>query len=112
MASNTARIFLGLALLHRYRNKREGTRFQDLYDLIDEKTQLQAEIVGKAMRFGSMLWMQSDAQMAKMRWFPKKRLLELRLTKAAVPLYGEVPKARFLSLASSLGAEVCVKIAR
>ncbi len=106
------RIFLGLALLHRYRNKREGTRFQDLYDLVDEKTQLQAEIVGKAMRFGSMLWMQSDAQMAKMRWFPKKRLLELRLTKAAVPLYGEVPKARFLSLASSLGAEVCVKIAR
>ncbi|MEP2030934.1 MAG: Ppx/GppA family phosphatase [Paracoccaceae bacterium] len=106
------RVFLGLALLHRYRNKRDGTRFQDLYDLVDEKTQIDAEIVGKAMRFGSMLWMQSDDQMAKLRWFSQKRILELRLTKAAVPLFGEVPRSRFMSLASSLGAEVSIKTAR
>ncbi|MCB4379177.1 Ppx/GppA family phosphatase, partial [Synechococcus sp. MU1644] len=34
---HSERIFLGLALLHRYTNKREGTHFEGLYDLIDEK---------------------------------------------------------------------------
>ena len=102
------RVFLGLALLHRYRNRREGTRFQNLYDLVDEKTQLQAEVVGKAMRFGAMLWMQPDAQKAKLRWQPKKKVLELRLTPDAGPLYGEVAEARFLSLAAALDAEIRV----
>ncbi|MEL6452692.1 MAG: Ppx/GppA family phosphatase [Pseudomonadota bacterium] len=103
------RIFLGLALLHRYTNKREGTHFENLYDLIDEKTRKDAEVLGKAMRFGAMLWMEKDADRGALRWFPKKKLLELQLSPDAMPLFGEVAEARLNSLANSLGAEVMVK---
>lgn len=106
---HSERIFLGLALLHRYSNKREGTRFEDLYDLIDEKAQLEAEVLGKAMRFGSMLWMTQDAERGTLRWFPKKKELHLLLTPDMVPLFGEVAEARLMSLASSLGAEVQIR---
>lgn len=103
------RIFLGLALLHRYSNSREGTRFEELYTLVDEKTQLEAEVLGKAMRFGAMLWMEKGAERAKLKWYPKKRILELRLTRDALPLFGEVAEIRLKSLASSLQAELVVK---
>ncbi|WP_299698964.1 Ppx/GppA family phosphatase [uncultured Tateyamaria sp.] len=106
---HSERIFLGLALLHRYTNKREGTHFEGLYDLIDEKMQRDAEILGKAMRFGAMLWMEKDAERGEFRWFPKKRELELRLSPDAMPLFGEVAEARLNSLASSLSANVTVK---
>ncbi|MBV7408922.1 MULTISPECIES: Ppx/GppA family phosphatase [Roseobacteraceae] len=103
------RVFLGLALLHRYTNKREGTHFEGLYDLIDDKTQRDAEILGKAMRFGAMLWMEKDAERGEFRWFPKKRELELHLSPDAMPLFGEVAEARLNSLANSLEAKVTVK---
>ncbi|MEE4189814.1 MAG: Ppx/GppA family phosphatase [Roseobacter sp.] len=103
---HSERVFLGLALLHRYSNKREGTRFADLYDLVDEKDRQQAEVLGKAMRFGAMLWMTQDAERGSLQWYPKKRHLKLRLTKDMVPLYGEVAEARLLSLAASLDASL------
>ncbi len=106
---HSERVFLGLALLHRYSNKREGTRFADLYDLIDEADMRDAEILGKAMRFGAMLWMTQDAERGTLRWFPKKKLLQLRLTPDMVPLFGEVAEARFMSLAASLEASVEIK---
>jgi exopolyphosphatase/guanosine-5'-triphosphate,3'-diphosphate pyrophosphatase len=109
---HSERVFLGLALLHRYSNKREGSRFEELYGLIDERTQREAEVLGKAMRFGAMLWMTQDAPRGSMRWFPKKKRLELRLTPAMVPLFGEVAEARFMSLAASLDAEVDIKKVR
>ncbi len=73
---HSERIFLGLALLHRYSNKRENSRFEDLYQMIDERARKEAEILGKAMRFGAMLWMNKDAERGEMRWFPKKKLLQ------------------------------------
>ncbi|MFT5341973.1 MAG: exopolyphosphatase/guanosine-5'-triphosphate,3'-diphosphate pyrophosphatase, partial [Paracoccaceae bacterium] len=106
---HSERVFLGLALLHRYRNKREGTRFVDLYDLLDDKGQKQAAILGKAMRFGAMLWMRKDAQMGTLRWQPKKKLLELQLSAEATPLFGEVAEARFMSLANAMDADVLIK---
>lgn len=106
------RVFLGLALLHRYSNKREGTRFADLYDLIDADEQRDAEILGKAMRFGAMLWMTQDAERGSLRWFPKKKHLQLRLSPDMVPLFGEVAEARFMSLAASLEASVEIKFLR
>lgn len=107
---HSERVFLGLALLHRYRNKREGTRFEDLFNLLDPAMQKQAEVVGKAMRFGAMLLMQSGAQIGQLDWRPKARRLTLRLPKDVAPLYGEVAEARLNSLAGSLEAELTVKI--
>jgi exopolyphosphatase/guanosine-5'-triphosphate,3'-diphosphate pyrophosphatase len=62
------------------------------------------------MRFGAMLWMEKGAERATFKWYPKKRILELRMTSDAMPLFGEVAEARLKSLASSLQAELVVKI--
>ena len=100
------RVFLGLALLHRYKNKREGTRFEELEGLLSERATQEAEVLGKALRFGSMLWMSdASADGTALEWRPRKKLLRLKLTRASAPLYGEVAEARFLSLATSLGAQ-------
>jgi exopolyphosphatase / guanosine-5'-triphosphate,3'-diphosphate pyrophosphatase len=47
-----------------------------------------------------------------LEWKPRKKILRLKLTKASVPLYGEVAEARFASLAASLGAQTEVVIQR
>ena len=109
---HSERIYLGLALLHRYSNKRDGTRFDDLYDLISDKDAQQAEVLGKAMRFAAMLWLREDAELGKLKWYPKKKRLELKLSPQAAPLFGEVAEARFQSLAASLDAEPIIKTAR
>jgi len=98
------RVFLGLALMYRYTNKPGGTRFDDMAGLVPDKAQKDAEILGKAMRLGAMLWIRPDAQMAALDWQRKKRRLTLRLGADAAPLYNEVAEARFQSLAGALGA--------
>ena len=105
---HSERVFLGLALLHRYRNKREGTRFEELYDLLNDEDQKQAEILGKAMRFGAMLWMQAGTDLGKLTYKAKSAELHLELPERARALYGEVAEARLQSLASALEAELFV----
>ena len=109
---HSERVFLGLALLHRYRNKREGTRFEDMFGLLDEKQLKQAEVLGKALRFGAMLWMDSSADMGTLTWRPKKRELHLTLPPSAAALYGEVAQARFQSLVDALDASGEVKFSK
>ncbi len=100
------RVYLGLALLHRYRNKREGTRFEDLYALLDTAHQNEAEVLGKALRFGAMLWtLSTDGTGPRMTWDTDASDLRLMLSADAAPVYGEVTEARFKSLADALGAD-------
>ena len=103
--THPARVFLGLALLHRYTNKREGSRFEPIFSLLPDKDIRQAEVLGKAMRLGSMLSADAPALMAKIKWFPVKRRLELHVPGASAALFGEVARARLASLAESLQAE-------
>lgn len=103
------RVFLGLALLHRYKNSRENSQFQPLFGLLSEREIRDAEILGKAMRFGAMFSVENPSGMAALKLYPGKKRLELRLSAAAVPLFGEVARARLDSLAGSLGVEVVVK---
>jgi exopolyphosphatase/guanosine-5'-triphosphate,3'-diphosphate pyrophosphatase len=107
---HSERVFLGLALLHRYRNKRQGTAFEYLYDLLDEKGQKEAEILGKAMRFGAMLMVSNTDSIGKLKWQPRKKHLTLELPRAAEPLFGEVAEARLNSLCDALEAECKVKV--
>ncbi|WP_208350739.1 Ppx/GppA family phosphatase [Pseudaestuariivita rosea] len=107
---HSERVFLGLALLFRYRSKHDGSWFEDFEGMIDDTAKRDAEVLGKAMRFGAMLWLQADQPMGEMRWFPKKRQLDLVLTPQSAPLFGEVAEARFQSLAASLEAETDVKV--
>ncbi len=110
--SHRERVYLGLALLHRYKNKRSGTRFDALLPVLEEKELREAEILGKAMRFGAMLWMSEGGHIGELNWRPKKKVLSLRLSDGAWPLYGEVAEARFLSLANALEATVDVQLVR
>jgi len=107
---HSERVFLGLALMHRYKNSRDDSRFGEIFDILDEKAIQEAEVLGKAMRFGAMLWPKADQKIGEFRLFPKKKELHLILSKDAEPLFGEVAESRLNSLARSLDAEVTVKI--
>ena len=104
------RVFLGLALLHRYQNKREGTRFEPLFNLLTEADTREAEVLGKAMRFGAMLWMRKDGAPPVLKWKAKSGSLQLMLPEDAAPLFGEVAEARFGALCAALGAKPLVEI--
>ncbi len=99
------RVFLGLSLLHRYRNSRDGSRFALLFDLIPPEAQKQAEVLGKALRFGAMFAAQEPGFMGRLKWFPKKKVLELHLSPELAVLHGEVADARFNALVKALEAE-------
>ena len=109
---HSERIYLGLALLHRYSNKREGTRFEELCALLKPELQKEAEVLGKAMRFGAMLWMHNMDDLGEFRFKPKAKKLELRLSENAGPLFGEVAAARLKSLATALEADMTVRVGR
>ncbi|WP_111537343.1 Ppx/GppA family phosphatase [Palleronia aestuarii] len=98
------RIFLGLALLHRYKNSRQGTRFEQMIQILSEKEVAQAEVLGKAMRFGAMFSAQTPDTLGEILWQPKKRHLVLQLPEAAEDLFGEVAQARFGALVTALKA--------
>ncbi|MDA5555205.1 Ppx/GppA family phosphatase [Shimia sp. MMG029] len=107
---HSERVFLGLSLLHRYRNKAEGTRFAELARLLSDKERHQAEVIGKAMRFGAMLWQNDSENMGSLKYFPKKAELHLRLPTSTGALYGEVAESRFNTLCNALGAQPTVKM--
>ena len=111
--THSERVFMGVALLHRYKNKREGTSFEALAELLDEGEARDAEVVGKAMRFGAMFSALDPGLMGAMRFFPRRKVLELLLPPGeGEALFGEVAEARFGSLAAALGAEPTVRTAK
>ncbi len=99
------RIFLGLSLLHRYKNSRAGSRFEPFFDMITPEEQIRAEVLGKALRFGAMFAAEDGEFLGKLKWFPKKKILEVHMRKDLAILLGEVAQARFNSLAKSLEAQ-------
>ena len=99
------RVFLGLALLHRYKNSRAGSRLEPMFRLLSEDQLQEAEVLGKAMRFGAMFAVGDPARAGKLVWSPKKKLLELLLTEEGRGLFGEVAEARFAALAQALKAQ-------
>ena len=102
------RVFLGLSLLHRYKNSRAGSRLEPLFRLLSDEEIQSAEVLGKAMRFGAMFAAGDPGKAGKLSWAPKQRLLGLTLTPLGRDLFGEVAQARFASLALSLRAEAQV----
>lgn len=104
------RVFLGLALLHRYKSSRENCRFEDTFSILTERDIARAEVVGKAMRFGAMFAVDEPHKKAALSWRPKRRELHLTIKPEAAGLFGEVAEARFQSLAAALASEGFVKI--
>lgn len=107
--SHPERVFLGLALLHRYKNSRSSSTMAPLFTLLSERELQDAEILGKAMRFGAMFSVGDPNEAGELKVNDKKKTLELKLTKIGRELMGEVAEARFRSLAMALGLEPVIK---
>lgn len=108
--SHPERVYLGLALLHRYKNSRSGSRLEPIFALLDSRQLREAEVLGKAMRFGAMFAVRAPEDAGELVWKPKKKILELKLKAASQPLFGEVAEARFRSLCDALGATARVSV--
>jgi exopolyphosphatase/guanosine-5'-triphosphate,3'-diphosphate pyrophosphatase len=98
------RVFMGVALLHRYKANRDDCHFRELFSIVPEKELARAEVLGKAMRFGAMFAVDNPEDKASLDWRPKKRALTLTIKAEAADLFGEVAQARFESLAQALQA--------
>ncbi len=105
------RVLLGLALMNRYTNKRDSSRFEPLFAMLNDDQIKEAEVLGKALRLGAMLWLGADAAPGVLKWHAKSKHLVLTLAHEARPLFSEVAEARLHSLASALSAEATVKFA-
>lgn len=105
------RVYLGLALLHRYKSNRAGTGFDaNLLELLPEAQVHEAEIVGRAMRFGAMFVVAAPSEHGALRYRSKRKELILSLrTDAGRNMFGEVAEARFKALASAMGAEPIIE---
>ncbi|TQS72321.1 Ppx/GppA family phosphatase [Rhodobacteraceae bacterium] len=103
--SHPERIMLGLALLHRYKNSRNSSPYQNLFKLLNKEQIRYAETLGKAMRFGAMFAMADPREAGTLDYDRDKGIVELRLSEKGFSLYGEVVEARFRSLCNALGAE-------
>ena len=104
--SHQERVFLGLALLHRYKNSRAVSRLEPLFALLGPDEIQAAEILGKGMRFGAMLSAHAPEKAGALSYNRAEALLTFRLQQGASALFGEVARARLQSLAESLGARV------
>ncbi len=107
--SHPERVFLGLALLHRYKNSRSGSNLAPIFKLLDEDQQREAEVLGKAMRFGAMFSVNAPEDAGELALLHKPDRVQLSLTKRGTTLFGEVAEARFLSLASAMQMQAVTK---
>ncbi|KGJ18913.1 Ppx/GppA family phosphatase [Paracoccus sanguinis] len=106
--SHPERVFLGLALLHRYKNSRAGSAMAPLFTLLDEAQIRDAETLGKAMRFGAMFSVGDPSEAGELILDREAKRLTLKLTRTGRALMGEVAAARFQSLCSAMGVECVV----
>ncbi|MFV0386149.1 Ppx/GppA family phosphatase [Paracoccus sp. (in: a-proteobacteria)] len=107
--SHPERVFLGLALQHRYKNSRVNSPMAQLFTLLSDQELRDAEILGKAMRFGAMFAIDDPSDAGRLNYSAKKGRLELKLTETGRQLMGEVAESRFRSLCSAMGVEAVVK---
>ena len=105
------RAYLGLALMFRYSSKRDVSRYDGLFRLLNPEDARQAEVLGRAMRLGAMLWLGAHDAPGAFRWRPEKRQLLLTVEGRARPLFGEVARARLNALGQAMGAEAKVEFA-
>ncbi len=109
--AHAERVYLGLALLHRYKSNRAATGFDEsLLSLLPDDQIKEAEIVGRAMRFGAMFAVAAPSDHGELTHRPKRGELILTLkTAQGRDLFGEVALARFKALATAMGINPIVE---
>lgn len=98
------RVFLGLALLHRYKNSRSGSRLETMIRLLTPDDIKLAEVLGKAMRFGAMFAVRDPATVCNLSYDAASKVLRVDLNDEGRALLGEVAVARLNALATAMGA--------
>ncbi|MFK5998814.1 MAG: Ppx/GppA phosphatase family protein [Rhodobacterales bacterium] len=106
---HTERIFLAVALIHRYKNNHGVERLADLNVLLSEAEQTKAEVLGRAMRLGAMLGGPDVAHMGQLQ--VQDGQLILTIDRDSAGLIGEVVEHRLQALAKALNKTATLKIA-
>lgn len=106
------RVFLGMALMYRYKTDTPVAQLADAAQLLSPDRLREAQVLGRAMRFGAMFSMEGPENGGTLRFYPKKKVLELRLNPETRDLFTEVAEQRFVALARLLRVEPQVRIAR
>ena len=109
---HTGRVYLGLALMNRYKSPGADSRLTPLLKLLNEEEIRHAIMIGRAMRFGAMFSLAGPEMAGELRFFPKKKVLELILQPERKDLFGEVAASRFAALAKTLGVASTLRVAR
>ncbi|MEL6127964.1 MAG: exopolyphosphatase, partial [Pseudomonadota bacterium] len=99
------RIFLGLALAHRYKSGRSVRPPEPLLSLISREEQTLAEKVGRALRLGAMMSGAAVDVLADAELRLTATTLDLRLGEASAPLVGEAVSRRLTRLARAFKVE-------
>lgn len=106
------RVYLGIALMHRYKTGALGPRIKDIAALLSDEDVAEAKMLGRALRFGAMFSMDGPENAGELRFYPKKRVLELVLERDTQALFTEVAEQRFGTLANQIGATAKVRVRR
>ncbi len=109
---HAGRIYLGIALMYRYKTGSLRARVKEVSALLSEPDLAEAKMLGRALRFGSMFSMEGPQKAGELRYYPKKAVLELVLERDAQALYSEVAQERFKTLAQEIGATPSVRVRR
>ncbi|MFI0396150.1 Ppx/GppA family phosphatase [Paracoccus jiaweipingae] len=108
--SHPERVFLGLALVHRYKSSRASDSVMGtIFTLLSETQQLEAEILGRAMRFGAMFAIKDPSEAGRLKLNRDDGQLVLQLSRIGHNLFGEVADARFQALCKAMGLEAVVR---
>ena len=108
--THAERVFLGLALMHRYKSS-APSRYEEVISLLGEEEAADARRLGLAMRFGAMLAVTDAEKMGHLEWNAGARRLVLVLEPETRALFGEVAEARLDALAAALDAATEVRTA-
>lgn len=109
---HAGRVFLGIALMYRYKTNGMRPRIREVAGLLTEAELEEAKTIGRALRFGAMFTMDHLSRTGTLRYFPKKAEIELVLSRQMSGLYTEVAEQRFLSLANQMRATPKVRVSR
>lgn len=99
------RVFLGHALLNRYKSSPEMPNFAPVLDLMDDEVRSASRALGKALRLGAMISGGAARLLAQTSLVFEEGELTLKLSKSAHMQSGEVVERRLKSLADALGAQ-------
>ena len=103
------RVFIAVSLFHRYKNAGHPP-LTDYLRLLRAEEAAQAEILGKAMRFGAMFTAPAADKIGKLKFRSKRHVLTLVLPRSFKGIFGEVVETRFASLAKSMDCEARVEV--